>query len=69
LHQLPIYPEDRKCSRPTTDQLLRLLRLVEQHSPLRRGRIVDTFRVELTSLQRRIPDLLAVPEAVCRPAS
>jgi len=69
LRQLPIYPEDRKRSRPTTKQVLRLFSLVGQHFLQRRGSVVDALRVELTPLQRRILALLGVPKAAFAPAS
>src|ERR1039458_581777 len=31
--QLPIYPEQRQCKRPTTEQILRLFSLAERHTP------------------------------------
>jgi len=59
--QLPIYPEQRLCTRPTTEQVLRLFSLAERHTLLRAGRTVQVFYPELTELQQQVLGLLAVP--------
>src|SRR6202048_4773821 len=35
IRELPIYPEQRLCKRPTTEQVLRLFSFAEQHTLLR----------------------------------
>ena len=35
IKELPIYPEQRLCKRPTTEQILRLFSLAERHTLLR----------------------------------
>ena len=35
---LPIYPEQRLCKRPTTEQVLRLFSLTERHTLLHKAR-------------------------------
>jgi transposase len=62
LKELPIYPEQRACKRPTTEQILRLFSLAERHTLLRSGRIAQVFPPELTDLQRQVLALLGVPE-------
>jgi transposase len=60
--KLPLYPEQRACERPTTEQVLRLYSHIMRHR-LRQGeRIVQTFPTELTELQCRILRLLGVPQ-------
>lgn len=63
IDDLPIYPEQRLCKRPTTEQVLRLFSLAERHTLLGHGRTVQVFHVELTDLQRQVLTLLDVPLA------
>jgi transposase len=60
LKELPIYPEERQCKRPTTEQVLRLFSLPERHVLLRRGQVVKVFPPQLTELQRQLLGLLGV---------
>ena len=57
--ELPIYPEQRQCAHPTTEQVLRLFSLAERHKLLQQGRTVQSFGLQLTELQRQV--LLGVP--------
>lgn len=59
--ELPIYPEQRQCKRPTTEQVLRLFSLAERHRLCTSGRTIQVFDVELTDLQRQVLSLLGVP--------
>jgi transposase len=61
---LPIYPEQRLCQRPTTEQILRLFSFAERHTLMRGGRLVQIFYPELTELQQQVLDLLGVPRRV-----
>ena len=61
LEQLPLYPEQRKCKRPTTEQTLRLFSLTERHTLVQGGHLVKVFQPEFTDLQRQVLDLLGVP--------
>lgn len=64
LDELPLYPEQRQCRRPTTEQILRLFSLAERHTLVRDGHIVQIFHAELTHLQRKVLGLLGVsPQA------
>jgi transposase len=67
IQELPLYPEQRRCKRPTTEQVLRLFSLVERHVLLDEGQPVQVFDVELTDLQRQVLALLGVPEQAFRP--
>jgi transposase len=69
IEELPIYPEQRQCRRPTTEQILRLFSHPERHA-LRRGEhTVQIFHPELTQLQRQVLDLLGVPRSSYQPAA
>jgi transposase len=59
--ELPIYPEQRQCAHPTTEQLLRLFSLAERHQLMQHGRTVQLFHPSLTDLQRQVLVLLGVP--------
>jgi transposase len=65
--ELPLYPEERRCKRPTTEQVLRLFSHLERHVLLRDGRPVQVFHPELTDLQKQILTLLGVPLRLYRP--
>jgi transposase len=67
LPELPLYPEERRCKRPTTEQVLRLFSHAERHVLLRHGRPVQVFHPELTDLQKQILTLLGVPVRAFRP--
>jgi len=61
IRELPIYPEQRLCKRPTTEQVLRLFSFAERHTLLHGRRAVQIFPVELTELQAQVLELLGVP--------
>jgi len=67
--ELPIYPEQRQCRRPTTEQILRLFSLAQRHVLMRADHTVQLFHPELTELQRQVLDLLGVPRHSYRPPS
>jgi transposase len=62
IQQLPLYPEQRQCVRPTTEQILRLFSLAERNKLTNGNKTVQTFDVEFTDLQRQVLALLGVPE-------
>ncbi|MFQ5671420.1 MAG: transposase, partial [Acidobacteriota bacterium] len=66
VQELPLYPEERPCRRPTTEQLLRLFSLTERHILLRGGKVVQLFHPALTDLQKRVLGLLGIPERAFR---
>ena len=61
---LPLYPEERQCSRPTAEQIFRLFSLAERHTLTRGGHVVQVFEPRLTELQREVLRLLRIPSAV-----
>jgi hypothetical protein len=56
-----LYPEERRCKRPTTEQVLRLFSHAERHVLLHHGQPVQVFHPKLTDLQQRVLALLGVP--------
>ena len=68
LNALPLYPEQRNCRRPTTEQVLRLFSLAQRHRLTLADQTVQRFDAELTDLQRQILTLLGVPESAYRPS-
>jgi len=67
IDELPLYPEQRQCARPTTEQILRLFSLAERHRLIEGAHTVQVFDVPLTELQRQLLRLLGVPEDAFRP--
>lgn len=59
--ELPLYPEQRDCLHPTTEQVLRLFSLAQRHELARDGHVIQRFDPELTELQRQVLRLLGVP--------
>jgi transposase len=61
LQELPLYPEQRCCHRPTTEQVLRLFGHTERHTLFSEGHRVKVFEPTLTELQQQVLSLLGVP--------
>lgn len=61
IQELPLYPEERMCHQPTTEQVLRLFSLAQRHALLQEGQTIRVFDPKLTELQRQLLDLLGVP--------
>ena len=61
IENLPIYPEDRRCKRPTSEQIFRLFGSVEWHAIVKDGTTVQAFEPKLTDIQRQVLKLLGVP--------
>jgi transposase len=66
IEELPLYPEQRSCTRPTTEQVLRLFSLAERHQLMHGDKVVQVFDVQFTDLQRQILALLGIPEDAFR---
>jgi transposase len=66
VEKLPLYPEERMCHRPTTEQILRLFAHAQRHTLSRSGRLVEAFEPELTELQTEVLRLLGVPRSAYR---
>ena len=61
IDELPLYPEQRQCPHPTTEQILRLFSLAQRHKLTQAGHTLAVFEAEFTSLQQQVLDLLGVP--------
>ncbi len=48
--ELPIYPEQRPCRRPSTEQILCLFTLAERHTLVSDGHAIQVFNPQLTDL-------------------
>lgn len=70
IDELPLYPEQRQCAHPTTEQVLRLFSHAQRQTlTTSSGQTVQVFDAELTDLQRQLLGLLGVsPEAFRHPA-
>ena len=66
IEELPIYPEQRQCARPTTEQVLRLFSLSERHKLMQGTTTVQVFDAQLTPLQNQVLDLLGVSPSAFR---
>lgn len=66
IEELPIYPEQRQCARPTTEQILRLFSLAVRNRLIGNGKSIQVFEVELTALQQQTLALLGISDQVYR---
>ena len=62
IRQLPLYPEQRQCTHPSTEQVLHLFSLAMRNKLTQGNKIIQTFEVEFTELQRQVLALLGVSE-------
>jgi transposase len=63
IHDLPLYPEQRRTKRPTAEQVFRLFTHVQRHILLYDGEPVRRFQPQLTDLQAQVLRLLGVPRS------
>jgi transposase len=61
IREIPLYPEERRCRRPTTQQVLRLFSHVARHVVTRTDGTTETFEPQLTEIQAQILHLLQIP--------
>ena len=66
IQELLLYPEERECKRPSTDQVLRLFTHATRNNLVQDGSIVQTFEVKLTELQKQVLMLLGLPDNAYR---
>jgi transposase len=59
---LPLYPEERRCRRPTAEQVMRIFAHVARHTVVRADGARETFEPDLTDLQGHVLRLLGVPK-------
>ena len=62
IEELPLYPEERQCARPTAEQILRLFSIVQRHDLVGDGDILHRFEPKLSDLQKQVLGLMGVPE-------
>jgi hypothetical protein len=65
--QLPLYPEQRLCAHPTTEQILSLFSFAERHELIHDGNTAQVFDLQFTDMQRLLLTLVGVPEQAFRP--
>jgi len=63
IEELPLYPEERLCKRPTMEQILRLFSIMERHMLIQGGEVVQLFQAKFTELQIEVLRLLGVPKS------
>jgi transposase len=64
IESLPLYPEERLCHRPTSEQIFRLFSITQRNSLIHTGMVVRVFDPELTPLQLQVLELLGIPAGV-----
>jgi transposase len=64
IEELPLYPEERRSRRPTSEQVLRLFSSMERYKIFRRGHLVQVCEPELTALQKQVLRLLGISIAL-----
>ncbi len=62
IRSLPLYPEERDCRFPTTDRMLEIFESMQRHILRGKGATQAEFPPELTSMQRRLLQLMGVRE-------
>ncbi|MBL0166723.1 MAG: hypothetical protein IPP85_06075 [Propionivibrio sp.] len=62
-NDLPLYPEQRKCRHPTTEQVLRLFSLAQRNRLCQGDQPVQLFDTKLSEFQLQILKLLGVPKS------
>jgi transposase len=60
LDNIPLYPEFRDCTAPSTERILEIFTNLARHQLHRDGVLVQTFEPELTTQQQQILDLLSL---------
>jgi transposase len=60
LNHIPLYPEFRDCTAPSTERILEIFTNLARHQLHRDGVLVKTFEPELTTQQQQVLDLLSL---------
>ena len=58
---IPLYPELRGCTAPSTERILEIFADLTRHELYRDGHHIQTFEPEIDPLQQQVLDLLDVP--------
>jgi len=64
VEELPLYPEERSCRRPTARRIFQLFSLAQRSVLLEGQEVVQEFEPQLTPLQRQVLKLLQLPESI-----
>jgi len=68
LNHIPLYPEFRDCTAPSTERILEIFTNLARHQLHRDGVPIKTFEPELTTQQQQVLDLLSLaPTAYTQP--
>lgn len=59
---LPIYPEDRLAHHPTTAKIMALFKDVSEYTIVRKEKLKDAYRDDITPIHRRVLSLLGIKE-------
>jgi len=60
LNHIPLYPEFRNCTAPSTERILEIFTNLARHQLHHEGVLVKTFEPELSTQQQQVLDLLGV---------
>lgn len=66
LTHLPLYPEERDCTAPSTERILDVFAPLQRHRLRQGGRLVQVFEPELNSLHKQILGLMRLPASIFR---
>jgi quinol monooxygenase YgiN len=58
---IPLYPEFRGCTAPSTERIVEIFADLTRHQLHRDGQLVQTFQPELSPLHQQVLQLLGVP--------
>ena len=64
---LPLYPELRACTAPSTERILEIFADLTRHELYHDGQHIQTFQPDLTPLQRQVLQLLDIPASSYTP--
>lgn len=68
IDRLPLYPEERECSAPSTKRILDVFTPLQRHRLRKRGQLVQIFEPELNDLHKQILHLIRMPTSIFRMA-
>jgi transposase len=68
-HHIPLYPELRACTTPSTERITEIFADLTRYELHRQQRLVQTFEPEINPLQQQVLDLLDVPTSAYTPAT
>jgi transposase len=64
IEELPLYPEDRRCRRPTARRIFQLFSLTQRNVLHEGEEVVQVFEPQLTDLQCKVLGLLSLEERI-----